>query len=128
MVIWITTSLIHIYFVDPFVAWIDAMEEDECVCSYPLVKDEAPDQDPQTIRAWEYAKAEYARVCAIECPPLPIDCKLPRRKGDTDQEYRERCRAVKLGVKEGITRSSFAAEGEEGEDSELDASATEGAW
>ena len=99
LVIWLTVALIHIYYIDDLILFIDAWEQPECVCEYPIVLDAPADQEEDTIAAWEIAKAERARTCAIQCPPLPNDCKLKRRAGDTDREYTERCRAVKRGVK-----------------------------
>jgi hypothetical protein len=77
--LWLFTGLIHYYWIDEFVKYIDSAiydgATDGCVCSYPIVKLEADDEgDVVTKAAWEWATKERARVCAIECPPLPSDC------------------------------------------------------
>jgi len=121
-----SVAFIHIYFVDDFILFIDAWEQPECVCDYPIVVDAPADQEEDTVRAWEIAKKERATTCAIQCPPLPNDCKLKRRAGDTDKEYTERCRAVKIGVKKGIVRSSFAAG--TADESDIDEDNSQGNW
>lgn len=90
-----TCGLIHIYFIDDFVAFIDSQKEADCVCSAPEVLPLAPAADAETVAAWEFAKSQRKTACLIECPPLPADCQLQRLQGDTEAEYRERCAAVK---------------------------------
>jgi hypothetical protein len=118
--LWLFTGLIHYYWIDDFVRYIDSMiydgatNLDGCVCSFPIVTDAPDDEEEVTKAAWDFATKERARVCAIECPPLPTECKLKRRTGDTAAEYRERCDAVKKGLREGITKKRQAVnDGEE---------------
>lgn len=128
MLIWGSTGLIHIYFIDDFVAYIDHWDSKVCVCTYPIIYDEPQGAEELTVKAWEYAKKERATICAIQCPPLPIDCKLKRKLGDTDDEYRERCEAAKRGIKQGITRSSYRNAAGTAEDEEEEVSENEGSW
>jgi len=115
--------LIHIFYIDDFIKFIDSQYDPTCFCNWAVVKEQPDDQEPETVAAWENAKAARAIACAIQCPPLPKDCTLKRKKGDTEQEWRERCAAVNLGIKQGITRTSFA--GNDGEENESESEGME---
>ena len=55
-ILWLYTGLIHIYFIDGFLAFIDAQEGNSCWCDAPLVKPLADDADPETIIAHKAAE------------------------------------------------------------------------
>jgi hypothetical protein len=69
----------HIYFIDDFIAFMDAWGQPTCVCTYPEIYVDPQGTDEFTIAAHKFAIAERTRVCNYQCPPLPTDCKLKRK-------------------------------------------------
>lgn len=48
-IIWITTMLIHIYFIDDFIVFIDSQYSPSCFCDWPSVKEQPDDQEKDTV-------------------------------------------------------------------------------
>lgn len=62
---WILTMLIHIYFIDDFISFLDSRTNEGCECDAPEILPLADDADLETKLAWQFATEQRERVCAI---------------------------------------------------------------
>jgi hypothetical protein len=90
---WITISVLHIYYVPEFLAHVAALPPRACACQIPNV-------EPVGEAASEALKAEYTRastereaLCLIECPPNAT-CPLEKDEDQSDAEYAAACAAL----------------------------------
>lgn len=67
-VLWIVHSLLHIYFVDDFLLYIDAQTPTVCECSIPLVPALPENPTAQYVSVRQAAIAEREELCKLECP------------------------------------------------------------
>lgn len=114
VLVWVTTMLLHIYYIDPFVTFMDSRQRQECICSAPEILDIAPNADRETKLAWEFAIEQREKVCAIECPIKVIEeeCGLERNPDISDLEYEAACEAYRRDLKAELGEGA----GEEDED------------
>ena len=63
LLIWIIVMLIHIFYIDDFILFIDSQYSPSCFCIWPAVKEEPDDQEESTVRTWKLAKAERKAEC-----------------------------------------------------------------
>lgn len=96
---WLFTGLVHIIYIDNFIAFIDASDpSSECVCTAPEVLDLAEDADLETRLAWEFAIEQRRITCNIQCPPPEKDCSLTRMEGQSLVDYLEACRVLQAEI------------------------------
>ena len=91
------SELIHIYFIDDFISFLDSRKNDDCVCDAPEILPLADDADLETKLAWQFATEQREKVCAIQCPitfKIQPKCGLERLPGQSDLEYELACEAL----------------------------------
>lgn len=63
---WIMDGLIHIYYIEDFIAHVEAQEPTDCVCSIPQVDDLPSLATADVKSAWEDALTEREELCKKE--------------------------------------------------------------
>jgi len=67
---WLMMGLLHIFYIDDFMAYIDAQEPTVCECSQPAVPELPAKPTPEIVVARQAAMDERRELCKLECPAL----------------------------------------------------------
>jgi len=93
--LWITHGLLHIFFVPPFLAFIDAQPEMPCICDLPEVAPVPVDATEAEKVAYDEAQKDRAQLCIIQCPIVAKRCPIYRSRGVLSaEEYDVACEAI----------------------------------
>jgi len=65
---WIVIGMLHIWYVDAFLAYIGAQEPTVCECSQPHVPALPAKATPELVVARNAAIEERKALCKLECP------------------------------------------------------------
>jgi len=98
LILWPVHGVLHIFFVPPFIAMIDAQPEPPCVCDLPEVAAVPKDATEAEKVAYVDAEKDRASLCVIQCPLLSTKrCPIYRSRGVlTADEYDVACAAIIL--------------------------------
>lgn len=66
--LWIVHGLLHIFYIDDFMAYIDAQEPTVCECSQPQVPALPLKPTPEIVVSRQAALSERKALCKLECP------------------------------------------------------------
>jgi len=94
LILWIVHGLLHIFFVDAFVDYIEAQDAPPCVCDLPEVAEFSGKAGDDQKAAYEEAEKDRSRLCLIQCPMLLKDCPISR-SGLTGDEYLAACKELR---------------------------------
>jgi len=99
--IWMTAGLLHIFYVDDFIVFMDSRDRPRCICSAPEILPIDANADKETRLAWDFAIAQRKKICALQCPIIKIEeeCGLDRLDGQSDIEYELACEALRRETK-----------------------------
>lgn len=67
-VLWIVIGLLHIIYIDEFMAYVDAQRPTSCACSLPPVPPLPENPTAKYVEVRLMALAERESLCALECP------------------------------------------------------------
>jgi hypothetical protein len=73
LAMWLGISLIHIFFVPPFLAHVAATYRAQCRCDLPKVQALGENASADQIGAFDKATAERAYLCGLQCPDGEVD-------------------------------------------------------
>lgn len=95
LLMWIVFSVLHIIYVPDFLLHIAALPKPPCLCSLPQVDPAGEDASEAIKAAVKEAEKTREYLCAIECPAKKGDCPLAKEEGQSDEDYKAACAALK---------------------------------
>jgi len=90
-VMYVVFILLHIYYVPPFLSYINQQRGAGCICDAVEVGELEDDVDEEVKVAFDIAIKEREAECLRQCPPIAAKCTIIRTDDMTDYEFEQQC-------------------------------------